>query len=314
MLDIVIVNWNAGPLLAECVRSIGEARQDGFSLGKIVIVDNASTDGSLESALAASPGNGPVEAVRNDVNRGFGRACNQGAANSKADFLLFLNPDTRLFAESLSRPMAYLADPANASVGVCGIQLLNEDGSVSRTCARAPTPGSMAAAALGLDRARPRLGYMMRDWDHAEGRDVDHVIGAFYLVRRSAFAAAGGFDESFFVYLEDLDLSLRLKRSGWRCHYLASASAYHKGGGTSEKVRAHRLAYSLESRLRYASKHLSQGPAIGIALLTLTAEPFLRLALAASELSLARAAETIGGYALLAASLGRSVLRKAFRD
>ena len=309
-LDIVIVNWNAGKQIEDCVQSVASARHDGFSIRSLVIVDNGSTDGSSERAAAASERPRP-RLIQNAENRGFGAACNQGARASDAQYILFLNPDAMLFPESLARPVAFMESAEGRGVGACGVQLLRADGDVARSCARRPTARSMAAGSLGLERffgARAR-GYVMTDWDHSTSADVDHVIGAFYLVRREAFEKAGGFDERFFVYLEDLDLSLRLKRDGWRVRFLANASAYHKGGGASEKARAARLAYSLESRIKFARKHFSPAQAAAIAALTFAVEPGLRLALAALEASPARVWETVGGYARLAASLTRGGAR-----
>jgi GT2 family glycosyltransferase len=329
-LDIVIVNWNAGALLRDCLRSIASAQRDGFRLRRVIIVDNASSDGSTDAAIApyielarADSAGLRIEVARNSQNLGFARACNQGAAlawpaaptaapppaaanqGASADYLLFLNPDARLFGASLSQPIEFMEAPGNESVGICGIQLVGDDGSVSRSCARAPTPASMAAGALALDRLCPGRfpAFLMREWDHGADRDVDHVIGAFYLIRQKAFAALGGFDERFFVYLEDLDLSIRARKVGWRCRFLAGAQAYHKGGGVSEKAKASRLAYSLESRLRYCFKHFSALQAMAIAALTLAIEPGMRLGLAARERSASRLAETVFGYARLARSL-----------
>lgn len=136
-LDIVIVNWNAGSLLQDCVRSIGKARQDGFRLGRVVIVDNGSSDGSLDGLASTGL---PLKIIRNPDNRGFAAACNQGARGGRADYLLFLNPDTCLFYDSLSAPLAYMEAAQNQSVGICGIQLIDENNEVSRSCARFPTP------------------------------------------------------------------------------------------------------------------------------------------------------------------------------
>jgi GT2 family glycosyltransferase len=101
---------------------------------------------------------------------------------------------------------------------------------------------------------------------------VDHVIGAFFCVRRELFEDLGGFDERFFVYLEDLDFSLRARKTGRTAYYLADAAAFHKGGGTSEQVKAHRLFYSLRSRLLYAFKHFKRYQAWIISAVTMLLE------------------------------------------
>jgi len=302
-IDINIVNWNAGDQLRECLASIAKTAPPAL-LGRVVVVDNASTDQSLAGLEKA---NLPLTLIRNRENRGFAAACNQGAAEGHAEYLLFLNPDARLQPNSLTVPLAFLANPAQADVGICGIQLLNDDGNVTRHCSRLPTAGVLVSQSLGLDRLLPQWfsSHIMTEWDHCATRTVDHVIGAFFLMRRTVFEQLGGFDERFFVYLEDLDFSLRAHQVGWRTVYLADAQAYHRGGGTSEQAKARRLFYSLRSRILYASKHFSRRGAGMVMAVTLLVEPWTRLAWSAMRLAPREAWETIGGYLLLWADMPR---------
>ena len=119
----------------------------------------------------------------------------------------------------------------------------------------------------------------MTSWDHAETRRVDHVMGAFYLVRRSLFEQLQGFDERYFVYLEDLDFSRRAAEAGYGSIYLAEAQAYHRGDGISEQVKANRLFYALRSRIQYVFKHFNRPAALAVGFATLFVEPLSRLAL-----------------------------------
>ena len=295
-LRIVIVNWNAGAQLVDCLHSIVLADKTGLELERVVVVDNASTDRSLEGVTALPL---PLEVIRNTKNLGFAAACNQGARGAAADYLLFLNPDTRLFSDSLTAPLSFMASPENQRIGICGIQLLDEAGAVNRSCARYPKPGMFYAAMFGLDRLMPRLGHFMREWDHAAAREVDQVMGAFFLVRYPLFERLGGFDERFFVYFEEVDFSLRARRAGWASYYLASARAFHKGGGTSENVKAARLFYSLRSRLLYGFKHFSPPQAVLLAAATLVIEPLTRLAFALLRGALPAVGETFAGYRML---------------
>jgi N-acetylglucosaminyl-diphospho-decaprenol L-rhamnosyltransferase len=187
---------------------------------------------------------------------------------------------------------------------VCSIQLVGDDGVVSRTCTRRPTPAHFVTKMLGLDALAPARfpSHFMQEWDHAENRDVDHVIGAFYLIRRELFERLGGFDERYFVYLEDLDLSVRVHEAGYRIHYLADARAYHRGGGASDQVKAKRLSYALRSRNLYGFKHFGRATASLLMLGTLILEPFARVAMAIAKRSPAAVKETLGGYASLWAS------------
>lgn len=299
-IDIVLVNWNAGRQISDALSSIA-SNHEGL-VNTVIVVDNNSIDDSL-AQIEASKADLPfsLHIVRNATNRGFGAACNQGAALSFSEYLLFLNPDTLLFANSLSEPLRYMEQVENSGVGICGIQLIDESGHVSRSCARFPSASMFAAQALGLNKL-PCLrswSHHMGDWDHASTREVDHVIGAFYLIRRDLFESLKGFDERFFVYLEDLDLSLRAHQAGWRSVYFANAQAFHAGGGTSNQIKARRLFYSLSSRLQYAFKHLSWLGAMLVMLVTLLMEPLSRSVLTLLRGSWSGLKETWVAYGML---------------
>lgn len=288
MLLVVVVNWNAGLQIKSCIDSIDE-RCD------IVVVDNASTDGSknLVSELSG------VALVQAQENLGFGKACNLGAQHAQGDYLLFLNPDAAVCPGTLEKCLAFMQDPRNARVGICGVQLVDDSGRVARSCARFPTPWGFVAHAVGLDRLIPRLGHFMAEWPHDSTRDVDHVIGAFFLVRRVVFESLGGFDDRYFVYLEDLDFSKRARDAGWRSVYLADVRAFHAGGGTSNQVKARRLFYSLRSRLLYAHKHFSVAGFALTCAATLFLEPLSRTALALGRRSASACKDTWAAYAML---------------
>lgn len=263
-MDIVIVNWNAGKQLRECVDSV---IQHGQSLvGQIIVVDNGSVDGS-ENAVANVP---QVTLLRAGINLGFGKACNLGAAHSSSDLLLFLNPDTQLFADSLVKTIAFMQQPENSKIGICGIRLVDEEGNASTSAARFPTLRVMAGKVLCLTKLLPRVfpSHQMISSDLIESCFVDQVIGAFFLIRKEVFDQCHGFDERFFVYFEEVDLSVRAKRLGYYSYYLSYVSAFHKGGGCSEQVKATRLFYLLRSRVLYAQKHYSYSEFVLLLLLT----------------------------------------------
>jgi|SRR5579863_1232744 len=294
-LDIVIVNWNAGKQLQRCLSSIAAAQRQSFCVDRVIIVDNASSDGSLDRL---QPAGLPLIVIANQANRGFAVACNQGAAGSTADYLLFLNPDVVLEPSALEESVVFMQQPENARVGICGIQLLNSTGEIARGCARFPSPAHFFAMATGLERIAPNRfpGAVMKEWDHQVSRKVDHVIGAFFMVRCNLFASLSGFDERFFVYLEDIDFSYRAWQSGWNSYYLATVRAEHSGGGCSEQVKATRLFYSLRSRIQYAYKHLSVTSATAVLLLTIFIEPVVRFGHALLRGSFAELAEVSDGY------------------
>lgn len=304
--DIIIVNWNAGPQLAACLRSI-EAH-GGSHVGRVFVVDNGSTDGSDQVSAPELD----LEVIRTGRNLGFGRACNLAAARADAPYLLFLNPDAELRPDALDRAVAHLR--AHEEVGVVGIRLVDREGEAHRHCARFPTWRSFIGNSLGLTRiARPWFPPItLIEFDHLSSRPVDHVMGAFYLIPRALFEKLGGFDESYFVYLEDLDLSRRVTRSGKQLHYLSDAVAYHKQGGTSEQVKAHRLFYALQSNIIYAFKHLPRGQAWGVTAVTLGVEPVSRLFRALARRSADEFRFTAQGFGMLYRALPR-VMRTARR-
>jgi GT2 family glycosyltransferase len=300
MLDIVLVNWNSGRQLLDAVLSI--VSHHAGLVGKVVVVDNNSTDGSLDilrQQVHATPFR--LQFVENSVNEGFGAACNRGAQLCDGEYLLFLNPDAKLFKGSLAAPLAYIQKAQNRDVGICGVQLVDEQHEVARSCARFPNAVAFVAEATGLSKVRGlrSLGHHMTEWRHTSTRQVDHVIGAFYLIRRSLFESLNGFDERFFVYLEDLDLSLRAHRAGWRCVYYVGVQAFHAGGGTSRQVKATRLFYALRSRLLYGFKHFSPPQAWTVLGVTLLLEPIPRLVLSLLRGSLGGARDTLRGYGML---------------
>ncbi len=302
-VDIVIVNWNSGRQLQRVLASV--QRHADIDTTKAFVVDNDSSDGSQRVSMASLQ----TILLQQDSNLGFARACNIGANAGRGRFILFLDPDAEIVDRSIQTAVAFLNEKDNASFGICGIHLYGEEGATQKHCVRFPTARSFIGQSLGLDVLFPSAfqPMFMTDFDHEESRPVDHVIGAFYLIRREVFDALGGFDERFFVYLEDLDLSLRASRAGWRTYYLAQASAFHKGGGTSEQVKARRLFYSLRSKLLYAFKHFSTLPALAVMAVTLFVEPFARTARAGLRRSRSEFGETLSAYGLLFADMPRLI-------
>ncbi len=269
-LDIIIVNWNSGDQLRHCIESI---RRHGFEfINACIVVDNNSSDRSMDFLNDDTD----IISVRNKENIGFGAACNVGARISSGKYILFLNPDTLLMNDSLVAPVLFLEAQDNQDVGIVGVQLVDELGSVQRTCARLPTPMRMLANSLGLTRFNKNWDYQMKAWDHQNTQRVDQVMGAFLMIRRNLFERLDGFDERFFVYFEEVDLSCRCISEGYCSMYLKGPKVYHKGGGTSSQVLAKRLFYSLRSRMKYAFKHFSFVSALTVAFFTMMVEPVTR--------------------------------------
>lgn len=299
-VDVIIVNRNSGSLLRECLESIVAATWERVDLSRVVVLDDQSTDTSCDGVESMPL---PLSLIRNSTYSGYGASCNRGAADSQADYLLFLNADARLFEDTVEVSVRFMDSPGGSGVGICGVQLVDDANHVSRSSARFPRARDFIGKSFGLERLLHMRGMFMTEWDHQETREVDHVMGAYELIRRAVFMELGGFDERFFVYLEDLDLSLRAAQRGWRTVYLAEAQAYHRGGGTSKQVPATSLFFALRSRLQYSYKHFGWWPATAVLVAALVVEPLTRIVWAATRGSMADASSTLSATARLASHL-----------
>ena len=243
----VIVNYNARDHLLECVRSL---RAEG--VGEIVVVDNASGDGSAAALAAADPA---ARLLATGSNLGFGTAANRGAAAATGHHLLILNPDAvvepgtvKVLVEALDRDDA---------VAIVGPRIENPDGSVYPSVRTFPSLGdALGHAFVGFVRPSNRWTrrYKMLDWDHASPRDVDWVSGTCMAVRRRAFEELGGFDESYFMYVEDVDLCWRAARGGWRVVYEPAGRVVHTIGVSSELAPYRMIAIHHRSLFRFSAK------------------------------------------------------------
>lgn len=296
--DIVIVNWNSKEQLKDCIDSINKSLKANCILNKIIVVDNASTDNSLE-VLDQHQNN--LQIIRNQNNLGFGKACNIGAKYSDSDFILFLNPDMLIFEDTFVNLFNYIKSNDRNDIAVYGIQLLDENKNVQKTCARLPNLWNMIVRATGLNKLNKKIfkTYAMDDWDHKQTKVVEHVMGAFYLIKRNIFRSLSGFDERYFVYIEDLDLSKRIIDNGYKSVYVTESQAYHKGGGTSENIKAKRLFYSTRSRLIYTFKHFGLFQGFFLLLFTFIVEPFTRTLFLVLKGKFPEVIENLKGFGML---------------
>ena len=268
-LDVILVNWNSGPFIANCIDSIQKSNHE--DINKIIVIDNASQDNSLKKI----PIFDKVEIHKNKINEGFSKACNIGASYSDEDYILFLNPDTKVFKETISGAFAKIR--RQQDIGILGVSLVNEHNHIVRTCSRFLTPMRVFSHSIGLTRILKSSGMAMLDWDHQTSSEVDQVMGAFFLTRRKLFDELKGFDENFFVYYEEMDYCYRASLLGYRSFYETSLRAYHYGGGTTENIISERLFYTLRSRILYSIKNLNVMGCIFSILSTLFVEMFTRI-------------------------------------
>lgn len=279
-LSIVIVSWNVRDLLRRCLESIGGAIGPRASQGssspkecgvaelsheetdleiEIIVVDNGSSDGSVEMVrdLRVEEGHFPnVRFIANEDNRGFSAANNQGISIAEGRYVLLLNPDTEIVGDALTTLGAF-AD-AHLDVGMAVPQLLNPDGTVQSSRRRFPTLLTALFESTWLEPVAPRGlldHYYVVDQPDDVIQDVDWVTGAAMLVRREAIEDVGPLDEGFFMYSEELDWCRRLRAAGWRIVYVPTAQIVHHGGKSSEQVVAARHVHFQTSKVRYFEKH-----------------------------------------------------------
>ncbi|HEX2150227.1 MAG TPA: glycosyltransferase family 2 protein [Actinomycetota bacterium] len=255
-LAVVIINFDSGDHLRNCIANLPAAMK-GVN-GKLIVVDNASSDGSLDGIGQQYP---EVTVIRNSVNKGYGRACNQGFAATGAPLVCFLNPDIVPHAGSLAQMVEAIA--ARPGVGVLGPRLNNPDGSRYPSCRVVPSLGvAIGHATLGLLTSNNRFtrAYQLSDLNHDEEREVDWVSGAAMLTRREAFQQVNGFDEGFFMYVEDVDLCARLREAGWKALYYPQAQMLHHVAGSSRRTPYRMIRHHHFSLMRYAYRR-TKGPA-----------------------------------------------------
>lgn len=252
-LAVVIVNFNAGAYLARCLDSLERRRGDIAT--EVVVIDNASSDGSEAAALDRHG----VRLIRNETNRFLSPAWNQGAEVTRAPYLLFLNPDTAWWAGTLKDLVRVARDHPRA--GIVGPKLLDPDGSVYPSGRRFPsvTDATMHAFLSPFTRrTRFTRRYEMDGWDRSTEREVDWVSGACLLIPREAFDEVGGFDEGFPLYAEELDIASRLRDRGWGVLFTPEVEVLHEVGVSTPRARWVAVMHS-NSIYRYYRKHRSAG-------------------------------------------------------
>jgi len=261
-VSVCIVNWNTRELLRNCLRSI-EIHTRGVQ-HEVVVVDNASTDGSCEIVREQFPW---VKLVASADNLGFARGCNLAVTSSVGEYVLYLNPDTELVTNAIEGMHRYLR--SRPECGAVGCRLLNTDGSIQFTCASAfPSPRNELTSMLLLDRAFPRSAALssreLNHWSHKDSRDIECLSGACMMMPRLLVDRLGGFDESLFMYGEDLDLCFRVRQQGLALHYLADESIYHHEGAASRtKGRSFAPLRQRQANYYFLQKNFGISRAVG---------------------------------------------------
>ena len=231
-LSVIIVSYNSMELLENCLFSVQRAMQEIH--GEIIIIDNNSKDGIKEYLPSKFPG---VKFIFNNENLGFAKACNKGFKISSGDYILFLNPDTVLSETCLADCITFFKTYADA--GAVGVKMRDEKGKFLKESKRGlPSPSASFYKLFGLTAIFPGskkiAKYYQGHLPENENNPVEVLSGAFMMIKRSVFEKVNGFDERFFMYGEDIDLSLRISQLGYINYYLGKISITHlKGGSTT---------------------------------------------------------------------------------
>lgn len=230
-ISVIIVNWNTKDLLRACLTSV--CRTMNELAHEVIIVDNASRDGSVAMVRAEFP---QAILIENGTNRGFGAANNQAFAIMKGRYALLLNTDTVLTEHAVRELFRFMEGHAQTAIA-CG-QLLNADGSKQNSIASFPTLLTLLTNAPLLEYLFPKR-YPSKRYDHKTPIEIDSGIGACLMVRRQAIDQVGGFDERYFFFFEETDWALQMRSAGWRVYYVPSAFIYHlQGQSIGRNVRS----------------------------------------------------------------------------
>lgn len=247
-VSVVIVNWNTRDLVLRLLADLSRSTA-GIEL-ELIVVDNHSSDGSIESIRSAFPN---VLTIAQDDNRGFAGGVNPGVAVASAPFVMLLNSDTRTTPEAIEAIARYMAN--RPEVGIAGPRVVGPDGCPQESCWRDPSLLWTAMEVTGLSRLSMLdfARYAYRHWTHAHA--VDCVSGCALMVRRELFQRLGGLDEAYFMYFEETDLCLRMRREGPEVHYVPHVEVVHERGGTAKTVRLRTFLDFRRSQILYHRKH-----------------------------------------------------------
>jgi N-acetylglucosaminyl-diphospho-decaprenol L-rhamnosyltransferase len=255
-VSICILNWNGSRLLADCLESLRRIRHSNGIRYEAVVVDNGSSDDSLEMVRRDFP---EVHLVTIPENIGISAATNEGLRLGTGRYSLILNNDMVLQDDCLDQMVKFL--DRNPKAGIAGGRLLNPDGStqVNYYPGRLPSVGSILADLFWLNRLRgPRASSRMSGWDPNQACRLEQVPGAFMMVRAEVFEQIGFWDSDFTCWYEDVDFCCRCLQAGWEIWYLPGARIIHYGGSTFQGLEMSQKAlWRFHGLLRYSAKHFS---------------------------------------------------------
>ncbi|HVF81928.1 MAG TPA: glycosyltransferase [Flavisolibacter sp.] len=277
-LSIIIVNYNVKYFLEQCLYSVISAVQ-GIE-AEVIVVDNHSTDGSLSYLVPKFP---QIKFLQNEINSGFGRACNQGLREASGHYILFLNPDTIVAEDSFVKCLQFFK--THPVCGAVGVKMIDGSGAFLKESKRAfPSPQTSLFKLAGLTSLFPaskvfsryHLGHLDKEQNH----EVDVLAGAFLLTRKEVLEKVGAFDEAFFMYGEDVDLSYRIQKAGYKNYYFSETSIIHFKGESTKRGSLNYVRMFYQAMIIFVRKHYG-GARAGIFNLSIRLAIWIRALIAA---------------------------------
>jgi len=251
-VSIIIVNWNTHEITQGCLESVYEQTEN--IRFEVIVVDNASSDGSVEMVQTLFP---QVALIKNKENRGFAAANNQGMTIAKGRYILLLNSDTLILDNAIEKSISF-AD-AHPETAIVGCRVLNPDRTLQPTCGMFPSLLNQLLFCTYLYKLFPKSKFFGRAkmswWDRDDVREVEVVSGCFMLIRRKAIKETGMFDEQFFMYSEENDLCYRMRKAGWRNMFTPQAQIIHLGGSSAVLYSQKRAVIKDSSTIKMMFKH-----------------------------------------------------------
>ena len=252
-LSVIIVNFNVKHFLEQCLYSVQGAM--GGLQAELIVVDNNSADGSMQYLPPKFPA---VRFIANQENLGFARACNQGLETASGQYILFLNPDTIVPEDCFQKCISFLDSKKEA--GALGIRMLDGSGHFLKESKRSfPSPMTSLYKLFGLSKLFPRSKtfsrYHLGHLNEKENNEADVLAGAFMMIRKTVLDKVGGFDENFFMYGEDVDLSFRIQKAGFKNYYFAESSILHFKGESTRKGSMNYVRMFYTAMSKFVRKH-----------------------------------------------------------
>ncbi|USG61310.1 glycosyltransferase family 2 protein [Sneathiella marina] len=253
LVSVIIVNWNVRDMVLDCIGSIIEQTRSTY---EIIVVDNDSSDGSVD---AIKDKFSSVKIIANDSNRGFAAANNQALAVSQGEYVLLLNPDTLVVDNAIDKMLQWIQQ--DSSIGCGGCQVFESENVIQNTCFSDMTVWSTFLVLTGLARVSKSSRFWGKPhyywWDRRTEMEVDVVSGMFMLVPRKVLEEVGGMDDDFFVYAEEADWCRRIRAHGYRCVFTPLTHVVHRDGGnkSTDQILAKMYVQLQKSKLIYARKY-----------------------------------------------------------